>query len=59
MNKLYEGKNREEAILKACADLDVARDELHFELAADEGKGLFRRVRIRVLSVKQKSPPPG
>ena len=54
MKKLYEGKTRSDAIIKACTELGVAREQLHFEVVADEGKGLYRRVRIRVLSIDKR-----
>ena len=54
MKKIYEGRTRDEAIVKACTELNVARDELHFEVASDEGRGLYRRVRIRVLKIDKR-----
>jgi predicted RNA-binding protein Jag len=59
MKRVYEGKTRSEAITKACAELNVTREELHFEVVATEGKGLFRRVRIRVLGIDKREGSDG
>jgi len=59
VKRVYEGKTRNEAIDKACTELNITREQLHFEMAADEGEGLYRRVSIRVLSIDKREESDG
>jgi len=52
----FEGKTKEEAVAKACEELDLAEDQLHVEVVSFGSTGIFGLVGVKKAKIKVTVP---
>mgnify|MGYP002586617609 FL=1 len=60
MEKIFTGKTIDDAVLNACEELGVSKENLSYEVVEVETKGLFGRIKKPAsIKVNEQSGPEG